>query len=80
MCKLEENELLRVVKRRKLKFLGHLMRHDNLQRMIIEGRTPGRRGRGRPRRRWEDEIRHSLGLNMRTAGLLAQAEVSVLPS
>ena len=40
----------------KLKYFGHIKRHETLERYILEARIDGRRGRGRPTRRWEQDI------------------------
>ena len=47
VCLIGKEELLRTVKRRKLKFFGHMARHNSLQKTVMEGRVAGRRGRGR---------------------------------
>ena len=55
-------ELLRVVKKRKLKWFGHVTRGTGLSKTILQGTVPGKRGRGRPRRTWTDNIREWTGL------------------
>ena len=40
--------------KRKLNFFGHMKRHDSLEKAWLEGQVPGKRSRGRQRRRWED--------------------------
>src|SRR6218665_3059928 len=45
----EERSLLAIVRTRQRNRMGHIMRGDSLQRETIEGRTEGKRGRGRPR-------------------------------
>ena len=67
VCLIEKEELLRMVKGRKLKFFGHMARHNSLQKTVMEGRVSGRWGRGCPRRRWEDDVK-----GMQGAGMLAQ--------
>jgi len=49
--------LLSTVKGRKLRYFGHLIRRDGLQRLLLEGKFNGRRGRGRPRATWADNIK-----------------------
>ena len=50
--------LLTTVKKRKLKYPGHLVRARNLCSEILEGRNNNwNRQRGRPRRRWTDDIK-----------------------
>ena len=72
VCLIGKEELLRTVKRRKLKFFGHMARHNSLQKTVMEGRVAGRRGGGRPRRRWEDDVKGMLNTSMQEAGTLAQ--------
>ena len=48
--------LLQKAKALKLKYFGHIKRHETLERHILEARIDGRRGRGRPTRRWEQDI------------------------
>ena len=43
--------LLQKAKTLKLKYFGHIKRHETLERHILEARIDGRRGRGRPTRR-----------------------------
>ena len=40
--------LLQKAKTLKLKYFGHIKRHETLERHILEARIDGRRGRGRP--------------------------------
>ena len=49
-------ELVRVVQMRKLRFFGHLMRHESLQRNLLEGMVDGKRCRGRPRNQWTHNV------------------------
>ena len=50
-------ELLNTVKKRKLQYFGHTVRHNSLCKSILEGKVEGRRGRGRPPRKWMDDIK-----------------------
>ena len=61
---------LRFVKKQKLSYFGHVKRHDSLERVIMEGRAEGRRRRGRPRRKWDDDIGDWLGMDINSAGRL----------
>ena len=49
------------VKRRKLQYFGHVVRADNLCTHIRHGIIAGNRRRGRPRRRWTDDIKRWIG-------------------
>ena len=48
--------LLQKAKSLKLKYFGHIKRHETLERHNLEAKIDGRRGRGRPTRRWEQDI------------------------
>merc|ERR1711911_198203 len=52
-----KRQLLDIVKRRKMCYFGHIKRHDSIIKDILEGKVEGRRGRGRPRAAWPDNIR-----------------------
>ena len=51
--------------KRKLSYAGHIMRntsgHYDTLLTTIEGRLNGKRGRGRPRRTWVDDLRDWTG-------------------
>ena len=67
----KENWLRSYVLRQKLKYFGHLKRHDGMGRIIMEGRVNGKRKRGRPRRQWERDIEDVLKMSIIEAGRLA---------
>ena len=46
---MEDRCIVNTIKQRKLKWLGHVLRHDVLLRDILEGRMLGKRTRGRKR-------------------------------
>ena len=50
-------DLLTTVKRRKLKWNGHVTRSSGLAKTILQGTVQGVRRRGRQRKRWEDNIK-----------------------
>ena len=54
--------LLATVKRRKLKWYGHVSRSSGLAKTILQGTVQGGRRRGRQTKRWEDNIREWTGL------------------
>ena len=55
-------EIVRLFKTRKLQYLGHLIRHNTSQIQLIEGKTEGRRSRGRPRNTWTTDITTTNGM------------------
>ena len=53
--------LLATVKRRKLKWYGHVTRSDGLTEVILQGTVEGSRRRGRPKKSWSDNIQEWTG-------------------
>jgi len=53
---MKEKCLLKMIKKRKLAYYGHIRRHNTLQKTILEGSVSGRRGRGRRRTTWTMNI------------------------
>ena len=52
-----QRSLFNTIKRRKLKLFGHLTRAGGLTATLLQGCIEGTRRRGRPRRRWSDDLR-----------------------
>ena len=48
--------LVKQMRKRKMKHFGHIIRHNSLEKTIIQGITAGKIGRGRPARTWEKDI------------------------
>ena len=49
----------------KLQYFGHLMqRADSLEKTLMQGKTGGRRRRGRQRMRWLDDITDSMDMGL----------------
>lgn len=64
--------LISAVKKKKLTYAGHIMRaHDSLEKLVIQGTVPGKRGRGRPRKKWMDDITEWTGLSAEAWGRAA---------
>ena len=55
-------DLLTIVKKRKLQWYGHVSRSSGLAQTILQGTVKGGRRQGRQRKRWEDNIREWAGL------------------
>ena len=49
-------DLLTIVKRRKLQWYGHVSRSSGLAKTILQGTVKGGRRQGRQRKRWGDNI------------------------
>ena len=57
-----QQDLLTIVKRRKLQWYGHVFRSSGLAKNILQGTVKERRRQGRQKKRWEDNIREWTGL------------------
>ena len=55
--------LLTIVKRRKLQWYGHVSRSSGLAKTILQDPVKGERRHGRQRKRWKDNIREWTGLD-----------------
>ena len=55
-------DLLAIVKRRKLQWYGHVSRSSSLAKTILQGTVKGGGRQGRQRKRWEDNTREWTGL------------------
>ena len=74
-CSVDRTMLLQKAKALKLKYFGHIKRHETLERHILEARIDGRRGRGRPTRRWEQDINDWMDMTTTQAGRLAEDRI-----
>ena len=68
----EYDELLTLVKKRKLRWFGHVSRSSGLAKTILQGTVKGKRKRGRQKKRWEDNIKEWTGMDF--ASLTRAAE------
>ena len=57
-----QEDLLTMVKRRKLQWHGHVSRLSGLAKTILQGTVKEGRRQGRQKKRWEDNIREWTGL------------------
>ena len=51
-----ERKLTKIIRRRQLEFLGHVMRKEGLEELILNGKIQGTRGRGRPRQTYMESL------------------------
>ena len=63
-------ELLKCIRKRQLRFLGHVMREEQLESVCLTGKIEGRRGRGRPRIKFVDGLARAAGTNLPPARML----------
>ena len=53
--------LLTIVKKRKLRWYGHISRSSGMAKTILQTTVKGARRRGRQKKRWEDSIKEWTG-------------------
>ncbi|CAH2230681.1 jg11986 [Pararge aegeria aegeria] len=57
-----KKRLSALVQSRILKFFGHISREsDSIERLVVQGKVEGTRGRGRSPMRWPDQIKSAVG-------------------
>ena len=57
------DELLSIVRRRKIKWFGHVTRGSSSAKTVLQGTVLGGRGRGRPKRTWGADLREWMGMS-----------------
>ena len=56
--------LLKNIMKRKIRYFGHIIKNDRIQKTLIEDKVIERRQRGRPRRTWVTDITEWTGANI----------------
>ena len=67
-----QETIITTIKRRKMAWFGHVVRHDTLTKTILQGTIEGGRRRGRQRKCWLDNIKEWTGMKLHE--LLAAAQ------
>jgi hypothetical protein len=59
---IQNADTVRFIKSRRIAWLGHVMRMDGIRipRSVLEWKPMGRRIRGRPRKRWIEDIEEDI--------------------
>ena len=52
----QEKQLLNIIRKRQISFLGHAIRKDEMENLCLSGKIPGKRARGRQRKMWLQNI------------------------
>ena len=78
----EDDEHLALVRKRKLRWFGHVSRSSGLAKTLLQGTLKGKRKRSRQKKRWEDNISMDFASSTRTAehktiwkGIVAKSSV-----
>ena len=67
-----EAMVVKQMRKRKMTHFCHIIRHNSLEKTIIQGITAGQRGRGRPARTWEKDIEEWARTNIGEATRMAE--------
>ena len=59
----EYGQFLTLVKKRKLRWFGHVSTSSGLAKTILQGTVKGKRKRGRQQKRWENNIKEWAGMD-----------------
>ena len=66
--------LLRTIRARQIKFLGHVIREDGLEKIFLQGMVHGKRARGRQRVKYLDSLVQDISENKKPHELMRDAE------
>ena len=56
------DDLRTMIKKRKLRWYGHISRSSDMAKIILQGTVKGARRRGRQKKRWEDNLKEWTGM------------------
>ena len=58
-----ERSLIKNILQRQLSFLGHIMRKENIEHLVVTGKIEGKKSRGRPRLTYISSLSKCTGLS-----------------
>ena len=70
----EERTLMKAIRQRQLRFLGHTIHEESIEKLAIEGKVEGKRARGRQRLTYMDGLTSVVVGNLRANNLLHAAQ------
>ena len=68
----EYEKRLTLVKKRKLRWFGHVSRSSGLAKTILQGTVKGQRKRGKQKKRWEDNLKEWAGIDFVSSARAAE--------
>ena len=68
-----DRELMTTIRKRQLRFLGHIMRREGLEEVVMMGMVKGRRARGKQREKYMDGLMRAKGKQLKPAQMLQVA-------
>ena len=69
-----DREMIINIRRRQMTFLGHIMRREDIEALILSGKMEGKKARGRPRVNYMENIHHNAGMDVSNGALLQQTK------
>ena len=70
------DEPLTIVKKRKLRWFGHISRSSDLAKTILQGTVQGKRRKSRQKIRWKDNIKERTGMDFASSNRAAEDRTS----
>ena len=64
MICLKNTELVLSIKKKKLAYYRHVRKHHSLQKLVLEGKVDGKRGRGRRKKSWTGNVSEMTKMSM----------------
>ena len=68
----EQLYIIPTIEKRKITYFGHMIRHNNIHRLLLKGPLEGKISRGRPRTEWMTNITEWTGMHYEDLVRLAQ--------
>jgi hypothetical protein len=70
-----KRELFNTVRKRQMKFFGHIKRHNSILKDTLEGKIQGKRSRGRQRLKLTDNIKKWTGETLAVNTIMSRNRV-----
>ena len=67
--------LVKLVKESKIKYFGHIKRHQSLLKDVLKGKVEESRPRGGPRIKWEENVKNWSGLKLQECTRMTEDRV-----
>ena len=73
--KMNSTTVLHEIRKLTVGYFGHIKRNELLEKHVLEAKVAGRKGRGRPMGRWEQDFQYWLETTTTQAGRMAEDRV-----
>ena len=58
-----KRRLMKVIRKKQMQFLGHVMRCEGMENLVLTGKLEGKRSRGRQRQKFITSLKKELNFN-----------------